>query len=94
MQALQYKQEIMDAVPAGSTFEPLMTCYLTNDTTPDEVHEAKQQGIVAYKLYPAGATTNSSSGVTDFHKVVPTLKAMADVSSLQCVLARPCTSQA
>ena len=81
MQALQYKQRIMDAVPGSTKFEPLMTCYLTDNTSPDEVHEAKEQGIVAYKLYPAGATTNSSSGVTDFQKVLLTLKAMAKVST-------------
>lgn len=81
MQALQYKQRIEDAVPRGSTFQPLMTCYLTDATSPDNVYEAKANGIVAYKLYPAGATTNSSSGVTNFQKVVPTLKAMADVST-------------
>lgn len=57
-----------------------MTCYLTNSTSPEEVHEAKENGVVAYKLYPAGATTNSNSGVTDFQAVIPTLKAMADVS--------------
>lgn len=57
-----------------------MTCYLTDDTSPEEVQEAKSNGVVAYKLYPAGATTNSSSGVTDFQTVIPTLKAMADVS--------------
>ena len=81
VQAMQYKQRILDAVPAGSNFEPLMTCYLTDNTSPHEAYEAKQQGVVAYKLYPAGATTNSSSGVTDFQKVLPTLKAMADVST-------------
>lgn len=81
MQALQYQQRIQDAVPHGSTFQPLMTCYLTDATSPDDVHEAKNNGIVAYKLYPAGATTNSSSGVTNFYKVIPTLKAMAEVSA-------------
>ena len=58
-----------------------MTCYLTDATSPADVYEAKDSGIVAYKLYPAGATTNSSSGVTNFQKVIPTLKAMADVSA-------------
>ena len=81
MQALQYQQRIQDAVPPDSTFQPLMTCYLTDATSPDDVYEAKHNGIVAYKLYPAGATTNSSSGVTNFQKVIPTLKAMAEVSA-------------
>lgn len=80
LQALQYKQRILDAVPVGNKFEPLMTCYLTDNTSPDEVHKAKEEGIIAYKLYPAGATTNSSSGVTDFQKVLPTLNAMAKVN--------------
>ena len=80
LQALQYKQRIQDAIPDNSSFQPLMTCYLTDNTSPEEVHEAKSNGVVAYKLYPAGATTNSSSGVTNFQKVIPTLKAMADVS--------------
>ena len=70
---------MVDAVPEGLSFEPLMTCYLTNGTTPDDVHKAKESGIIADKLYPAGATTNSSAGVTDFQTVNPTLKAMAHV---------------
>ena len=80
LQALEYKQRILEATPSKADFRPLMTCYLTNNTSPDEVHEAKENGIVAYKLYPAGATTNSSSGGADFQRVIPTLKAMADVS--------------
>ncbi len=79
---MDYKQRVLNAVPDNTAFEPLMTCYLTDSTSPDEVYEAKQSGIVAYKLYPAGATTNSNSGVTNFQTVIPTLKAMADVSSL------------
>lgn len=84
-QALDYKHRILDALPDKAMFEPLMTCYLTNSTSPDEVYEAKKNGIVAYKLYPAGATTNSNSGVTDFKKVIPTLKAMADAGLLLLV---------
>lgn len=84
-QALDYKQRVVDAVPEGLSFEPLMTCYLTNGTTPDDVHKAKESGIIAYKLYPAGATTNSNAGVTDFQAVVPTLKAMADAGLLLLV---------
>lgn len=72
--ALAYKQRILDALPAGSIFEPLMTLYLTDNTTPDTVREAKAAGIVAFKLYPAGATTNSDSGVTDLFKLLPVLR--------------------
>lgn len=75
--ALAYKQRILDALPAGSTFEPLMTLYLTDNTTPETVREAKAAGIVAFKLYPAGATTNSDSGVTDLSKLLPVLREIA-----------------
>lgn len=76
-QALAYKQEILDAVPAGLHFEPLMSLYLTDNTTSETVREAKEAGIAAFKLYPAGATTNSDSGVTDLFKLVPVLETMA-----------------
>ena len=76
-QALAYKQQILDAVPAGLNFEPLMALYLTDLTTPEQVREAKAAGIVAFKLYPAGATTNSDSGVTDLFKLLPVLEEMA-----------------
>ena len=75
--ALAYKQRILAALPAGSSFEPLMTLYLTDNTTPELVREAKAAGIVAFKLYPAGATTNSDSGVTDLFKLIPVLEEMA-----------------
>ncbi|STZ76509.1 dihydroorotase [Bergeriella denitrificans] len=75
--ALAYKARILAALPAGSTFEPLMTLYLTDKTTPELVREAKAAGIVAFKLYPAGATTNSDSGVTDLFKLIPVLEEMA-----------------
>lgn len=75
--ALAYKQRILDALPEGSTFEPLMTLYLTDKSTPELVREAKAAGIVAFKLYPAGATTNSDSGVTDLFKLIPVLQEMA-----------------
>jgi dihydroorotase len=58
-QALDYKARIASAVPQGSSFTPLMTLYLTDNTSPDDVAAAQAAGIVAYKLYPAGATTNS-----------------------------------
>lgn len=76
-QALAYKQQILDAVPVGLNFEPLMALYLTDLTTPEQVREAKAAGIVAFKLYPAGATTNSDSGVTDLFKLLPVLEEMA-----------------
>ncbi|EGZ46382.1 dihydroorotase [Neisseria wadsworthii] len=77
-QALAYKQQILDAVPEGLPFEPLMSLYLTDNTSPETVREAKAAGIVAFKLYPAGATTNSDSGVTDLFKLIPVLEAMAE----------------
>jgi len=75
-QALAYKQRILAAVPAGVSFEPLMTLYLTDKLAPDEIKRAKDAGVVAAKLYPAGATTNSDAGVTDIRKIYPTLEAM------------------
>ena len=75
-QALAYKQRIQAAVPAGVSFEPLMTLYLTDNTPPEEVVRAKAAGVVAFKLYPAGATTNSDAGVTDVRKTYATLEAM------------------
>jgi hypothetical protein len=79
LKALQYRQRIMAAVPEGSTFQPLMTLYLTDNTPPEEVERARQAGIAAFKLYPAGATTNSDSGVTSMSRIMPTLQAMARV---------------
>ncbi|KPN74791.1 dihydroorotase [Neisseria sp. 74A18] len=75
--AQAYKKRILAALPQGSTFEPLMTLYLTDKSTPELVREAKAAGIVAFKLYPAGATTNSDSGVTDLFKLIPVLEEMA-----------------
>ena len=75
-QALDYRQRILAARPAGSRFEPLMTLYLTDTTTPAEVDRARAAGIVALKLYPAGATTNSDAGVTDMRRTHATLEAM------------------
>ena len=75
-QALAYKQRILSAVPAGMSFEPLMTLYLTDNLPPDEIARAKAAGVVAVKLYPAGATTNSDAGVTDIRKTYKTLEAM------------------
>jgi dihydroorotase len=75
--AAAYRQRILAARPAGSQFEPLMTLYLTDRTTPDEIARARSSGVaVAAKLYPAGATTNSDAGVTDLERVEPALEAM------------------
>ena len=75
-QALAYKARIQAAVPAGMSFEPLMTLYLTDKLPPAEIKRAKAAGVVACKLYPAGATTNSDAGVTDLRKIYKTLEAM------------------
>lgn len=81
-QAQAYRQRIMDQQPQGN-FEPLMVLYLTDNTTPDEIKKAKATGqIFAAKLYPAGATTNSDSGVTSIKNVYPALKAMQDEGML------------
>lgn len=79
-QAQAYYQRIIAARPEGSSFEPLMTLYLTDKTSADEIHAAHQSGIVkAVKLYPAGATTNSDAGVTDLKHCSSALSAMQDV---------------
>ena len=75
-QAVAYRERILAAVPEGVKFEPLMTLYLTDNLPPDEIKRAKDAGVVAVKLYPAGATTNSDAGVTDLRKTYPTLEAM------------------
>ncbi len=75
-QALAYRERILAAVPAGMQFEPLMTLYLTDNLPPDEIARAKEAGVVAVKLYPAGATTNSDAGVTDLRKTYKTLEAI------------------
>jgi len=83
-QALEYHQRILAAVPEGRNFQPLMTLYLTDNLPPEEIARAKEAGVVAVKLYPAGATTNSDAGVTDPRKTYRTLEAMqrADVPLL------------
>ena len=75
-QALAYRARIQAAVPKGLHFEPLMTLYLTDNLPADEIGRAKDAGVVAVKLYPAGATTNSDAGVTDMRKTYKTLEAM------------------
>ncbi len=75
-QAMAYRDRIRAQVPAGVAFEPLMTLYLTDNLPPDEIRRARDAGVVAVKLYPAGATTNSDAGVTDIRKTYATLEAM------------------
>jgi len=76
-QALAYRERIFAVLPEGSQFDPLMTLYLTDRTTPDEIHKARASGkVYACKLYPAGATTNSDQGVTDLAALDPVLQAM------------------
>lgn len=76
-QALAYRERVMTAVPDGSGFDPLMTLYLTDQTTPDQIAAAAgEAAIPACKLYPAGATTHSDSGVTDIENIYPALEAM------------------
>ena len=75
--AAAYRERILAARPAGSSFEPLMTLYLTDNTPPAEIDAAKASGFVhAVKLYPAGATTNSDAGVSDLRKCAATLARM------------------
>ena len=75
-QAVAYRERIQVAVPKGVAFEPLMTLYLTDNLPPDEIKRAKDAGVVAVKLYPAGATTNSDAGVTDLRKTYKVLEAL------------------
>lgn len=84
--AAAYRQRIMAALPAGYGFTPLMTLYLTEATDPDDVEAAFAAGeVAAVKLYPAGATTNSQSGVRDISKVYPVLERMAAIGMPLCV---------
>jgi dihydroorotase len=84
--AAAYRRRILDALPDGADFAPLMTLYLTEATDPADLVAAHRAGIIAaVKLYPAGATTNSASGVRDFDRVRPTLEAMAEAGVPLCV---------
>lgn len=77
--AIAYRERILAAVPAGVTFEPLMTLYLTDNTTAGDIRRAARSGIVrAAKLYPAGATTNSDSGVTHIDRCMAALEALRE----------------
>jgi dihydroorotase len=85
-QAVEYRARILAALPDGAQFTPLMTLYLTETTDPQDVRTAFEAGIAtAVKLYPAGATTNSASGVRDFEKVRPVLEMMAEIGMPLCV---------
>ncbi|RUA04926.1 MAG: dihydroorotase [Gammaproteobacteria bacterium] len=82
IQAQVYRDEILVALPEGSAFNPLMVLYLTDNTTPTEIKDAFVSGIVAAKLYPAGATTNSDSGVSGIGNIHLALEAMQAVGML------------
>jgi dihydroorotase len=82
--ATAYRERIVEA--SGPGFTPLMTCYLTDETRPDDIARGFEQGIwIAAKLYPAGATTNSASGVTDIRNIYPVLERMQDAGMVLCV---------
>jgi dihydroorotase len=84
-QATAYRDRILAALPEGAAFEPLMTLYLTEGTDPADVAAAAASGLVkAVKLYPAGATTNSQSGVRDLARVMPVLEKMAEIGLPLC----------
>jgi dihydroorotase len=82
--AIAYRDRIIAA--AGESFTPLMTCYLTDNSDPDELARGYADGVwVAAKLYPAGATTNSASGVTDMRNITPALERMQEIGMVFCV---------
>ncbi len=83
--AQEYKARILEAIPAGKTFAPLMTLYLTNKTTTEDIVTAKNNGVTAAKLYPAGATTNSDAGVASLQQLYPVFEAMAEQGMLLLV---------
>lgn len=87
--ALKYREHLLSSLPRHlphGSFEPLMTLYLTDNTTPEEIHKAHATGYIkACKYYPAGATTNSDAGVTDVKKTYPALRAMAEVGMILCI---------
>lgn len=78
--ARAYRQRIIDALPAGLSFQPLMTCYLTDTLRPAEIRHGQEEGVfAAAKLYPAGATTNSEHGVTAIEHIWPVLETMQEI---------------
>jgi dihydroorotase len=84
-QALSYMARIKAATPMGVNFEPLMALYLTDNLAPEEIYRAKEAGVVAAKLYPAGATTNSDAGVTNMRHIYKTLETMQKLGMLLLV---------
>lgn len=85
-EAQQYSERIKAALQPGTKFTPLMTLYLTDSTTPDDIRTAYSSGLVrACKLYPAGATTNSALGVTSIEAIAPALTAMQEVGMILCI---------
>jgi dihydroorotase len=86
IQAIQYAERIRQHIPQGSSFHPLITLYLTEDTQAKLIHEAKDTGfIIACKLYPAGATTHSAAGVKDLQKINTVLEAMQEKDMVLCI---------
>ena len=78
--AIAYRERVMAALPTGSTFRPLLTCYLTDDTEADDVERGFREGVfTGVKLYPANATTNSAAGVTDYRRIKPVLARMEKI---------------
>lgn len=78
--AMAYRERISRALPMGSRFEPLMTCFMTEETDPNDIVRGYREGVLtAVKLYPAHATTNSSSGVSDFRRIYRVLETMQDI---------------
>lgn len=85
-QAMAYRARMLAQAPPGSGFDPLMVLYLTDETTPADIHAARKSGhVVAAKLYPAGATTNSAHGVTSIERIYPVLEAMSECGMLLLV---------
>src|SRR6202020_2167122 len=79
-ECIAYRERVMAAVPPGAKFKPLMTCYLTDDTDPDDVERGFREGVfTGVKLYPANATTNSAAGVTDLKHVTRVLERMEKI---------------
>ena len=84
--AAAYRERILSALPDGMRFDPLMVLYLTEQSQPDDIRAGFESGLItAVKLYPAGATTNSASGVRNMDKVMPTLEVMAEIGMPLCV---------
>src|SRR5918992_4027967 len=78
--AIAYRERVMQALPPGSTFKPLLTCYLTDETDPDDVERGFREGVfTGVKLYPANATTNSAAGVTDYGQIKKVLARMEKI---------------